>query len=93
MKSIGKRTSRFVKPEGVVEALIDERTGLLAAPGATTGTYTEVFINGTVPVEVAPLPGELDVQDYVTDEYADPFTGTDVAPPEDPAVLPGEPVQ
>jgi penicillin-binding protein 1A len=81
MKVIGRRTGRFTKPEGVVEAVIDERTGLLAPPGAIQGIYTESFINGTVPVEIAPLPGEVDVQDFVTDEYSDPYAGGSDAGP------------
>jgi penicillin-binding protein 1A len=58
------------RPEGVVEAVIDRKTGLLAPPEAPKGTsYTEVFVAGTAPTEVAPMPDETTTDNVVTDEY------------------------
>ena len=72
MKAIGAKNRPFPKPAGVVTATIDKATGLLAAPGAPAdSTLTEVFLAGTAPTEVAPLPGEVDATTFVTDEYGD----------------------
>lgn len=66
--SIGSKP--FVRPEGVVEAVIDRKTGLLAPPDAPKGTfYTEVFVAGTQPTEVAPMPDETTTDNVVTGEY------------------------
>ena len=67
--------------------------GLLAPEGGPAdSSYTEVFITGTVPTEVAPAPGEVDASDYVLDQYEDEGEDQgDAAPqpaPEQPA---GEP--
>lgn len=86
MEKLGDRGSRFVAPPGVVEARIDEKTGLLAAEGQVEGAYTEVFLDGTVPVEVAPAPGEVDVGSAIFDQYGGLGFG-DPAPAE-PEVAP-----
>ena len=72
LKAMAPRNQSFLRPPGVVTADIDLVTGLLAAPGAPAKTHmTEVFVDGTAPTEVAPLPGEVDAQTFVTDEYGD----------------------
>ena len=50
----------FARPPHVVEAVIDRQTGLLAPDGAPKNTtLTEVFVEGTQPVDTAPKPGEV----------------------------------
>jgi hypothetical protein len=72
MKSVGAKNRPFPRPSGVVTAIIDSATGLLAAPGAPIeSTVTEVFLTGTEPTEIAPLPGEVDATTFVIDEYGD----------------------
>jgi len=72
MRAIAPPAKTFTRPAGVAEARIDKKTGLLAPDGAPEGTwYTEVFLDGTVPTEVAPLPGEVDVNSFQTDAYGD----------------------
>jgi penicillin-binding protein 1A len=62
----------FPRPPHVVEATIDRQTGLLAPDGAPKETtMTEVFIEGTQPVDVAPKPGEVTEGSSVTREYGD----------------------
>jgi len=66
------RSKEFTRPANVVEARIDKATGLLAAEGADpSASYDEVFIEGTVPTETAPAPGEVDAASVVFDEYDD----------------------
>jgi penicillin-binding protein 1A len=51
---------QFARPPHVVEAVIDRQTGLLAPDGAPKNTtLTEVFVEGTQPVDTAPKPGEV----------------------------------
>ncbi len=71
MKTLGKRSSHFKAPSGVVELVIDKKTGLLAPEGTTAPTYTEVFIEGTEPTEVAPMEGEVAADDAILDQYGD----------------------
>ncbi len=88
MKAIGAKNRPFPKPPGVVTATIDSTTGLLAAPGAPAGsTLVEVFLTGTAPTEVAPLPGEVDAATFVVDEYGD-----EALPPETTGGDDGSPV-
>jgi membrane carboxypeptidase/penicillin-binding protein len=62
----------FPRPAHVVEATIDRQTGLLAPDGAPKDTtMSEVFIEGTQPVDVAPKPGEVTEGNSVTGEYGD----------------------
>ncbi len=71
----GRGAKTFKQPPGVVVARIDRRTGKLAAPGeADAQTIEEVFIQGTVPTEVAPATGEADPNTFVLDQMdeADP---------------------
>jgi penicillin-binding protein 1A len=69
-----ERSRSFTRPAGVVEARIDRQTGLLAAPGASVETsYPEVFVDGTVPVEVAPAPGQVDAAQFMLGEYDDGY--------------------
>jgi penicillin-binding protein 1A len=79
MKAIGPKNRAFSRPPEVGSARIDLATGMLAADGAPDkSTLMEVFIAGTEPTEVAPLPGEIDASTFVTDEYGD-----EVPPPSD----------
>jgi penicillin-binding protein 1A len=72
MKELAEPAKAFPRPAHVVEATIDKATGLLAPPNAPKGTsMTEVFIEGTAPTEVAPLPGDVTETNLVTDEYKD----------------------
>ncbi|MBK9030209.1 MAG: PBP1A family penicillin-binding protein [Myxococcales bacterium] len=81
LKAMGPKNTPFPRPPGVVTADIDLVTGLLAAPGAPAKTHmTEVFVDGTAPTEVAPLPGEIDAQTFVIDEYGDEAS-PEAAPP------------
>lgn len=71
-KAMGLTKKSFDRPARVVDAKIDKVTGLLAAPGAPAGTvYNEVFVEGSAPIEVAPLPGEVTNSTLVTGEYGD----------------------
>jgi penicillin-binding protein 1A len=89
MKKVGKKESRFVRPTGVAEARIDRTTGLLAADGAPEKTwYTEVFLAGTAPTEVAPMPGEATADSFVQDAYEDVYGDDPQGAPQDPAVKP-----
>ncbi|HEX8458403.1 MAG TPA: PBP1A family penicillin-binding protein [Pyrinomonadaceae bacterium] len=83
-------TGDWQMPGGLEEAVIDPRTGLLAAADSVS-KRTELFINGTAPTEqsTAPLDGELptldgteggDYFDYVPAPAA-PTDGGDLPPP------------
>ena len=62
----------FDRPPHVVDATIDRATGLLAPEGAPKdSTMTEVFIEGTQPVDVAPKPGDVTEGSSVTGEFKD----------------------
>lgn len=72
LQAFGAKNKKFPRPPGVVEARVDKATGLLAADGAPDdASYVEVFVDGTAPTEIAPLPGEVDTTTFVTDEYGD----------------------
>jgi penicillin-binding protein 1A len=91
MKKVGKRDSRFQRPAGVVEARIDRATGLLAAEGAPEkSSYTEVFLAGSAPTEVAPAPGDATAESFVEDQYEDVY-GDDPKGAPDPAAPPASP--
>ena len=76
MKKIGRHDSRFARPAGIVEARIDRASGLLAPDGAPEKSfYTEVFLPGTAPTEVAAAPGEATADSYVSDAYDDVYGG------------------
>jgi penicillin-binding protein 1A len=71
-KSMGLKPKSFARPAKVVEAKIDKATGLLSPVGAPKGSYySEVFVEGTVPVETAPMPGDVTSDNVVTGEYED----------------------
>ena len=73
LKATGARDRKFERPAGIAEVRIDKATGLLAPEGGPAdSSYLEVFIPGTTPTEVAPLPGEVDTDTFITDEYGDP---------------------
>jgi penicillin-binding protein 1A len=72
VKAMGRRvrSKPFPRPVGVVEARIDKRTGLLAAPGAPDAqSMVEVFVDGTEPTETATAQGEVDPTTFVTEQY------------------------
>jgi penicillin-binding protein 1A len=52
---VGRPRTEFPKPSGIVVAQIDPDTGLLPRPGQTN-SVAEEFLDGTVPVQVAPEP-------------------------------------
>jgi penicillin-binding protein 1A len=54
----GRPRTEFPRPPGVVQAPVDPDTGLLPRPGQTN-TVVEEFLDGTVPVQVAPEPMPL----------------------------------
>lgn len=71
-KAMGVGGKAFARPPGVVEVRIDKSTGLLAPAEAPKGTaVTEVFVEGTAPTEVAPLPDEVTEDTLVQSEYED----------------------
>jgi penicillin-binding protein 1A len=51
----GRPQTEFPRPSGIVVASIDPETGLLPWPGQTNAV-SEEFLDGTVPVQVAPEP-------------------------------------
>jgi penicillin-binding protein 1A len=72
MKSMNQPAKQFPRPAHVVEKTIDKETGLLAPDGAPKGTTRqEVFVEGTEPTEIAPMPGEVTEQSSVTGDYSD----------------------
>lgn len=79
MKAVGAKNRPFPRPGNVGGARIDIVTGLIAADGAPeSSTIMEVFVAGTEPTEVAPLPGQIDASTFVTDAYGD-----EALPPEE----------
>ena len=52
---VGRPRTEFPKPPGIVVAQVDPETGLLPRPGQADA-ITEEFLDGTVPVQVAPEP-------------------------------------
>jgi penicillin-binding protein 1A len=57
----------FARPAGVATALVDPATGLLAA-GDTPGAREELFLEGTVPQQSAPPPGQQGAGDFALSE-------------------------
>ncbi|MEZ4360304.1 MAG: PBP1A family penicillin-binding protein [Kofleriaceae bacterium] len=71
-KGMGIGGKPFQRPANVIDASIDRRTGLLAPPDAPKESfYTEVFVSGTAPTEIAPMPDETTTETVVTGEYED----------------------
>ncbi|HEX3762131.1 MAG TPA: PBP1A family penicillin-binding protein [Kofleriaceae bacterium] len=72
MKQMNQPAKAFPRPPHVVEATIDKKTGLLAPDGAPRETtLTEVFVEGTQPTEVAPMPGDVTEDNKTQGEYED----------------------
>jgi penicillin-binding protein 1A len=72
MKQLNLPAKAFPRPPHVVEATIDKKTGLLAPEGAPKeATLTEVFVEGTQPTEVAPMPGDVTEGNKTKGEYED----------------------
>lgn len=75
------RARKAAPPTGVIEARIDKASGLLAPDGAPAASfYTEVFLEGTAPVETAAAPGEAAADTYVLDAYEDVYESYDDEP-------------
>jgi penicillin-binding protein 1A len=72
MKQLNPPAKAFPRPPHVVEATIDKQTGLLAPEGAPKQTtLIEVFVEGTQPTEVAPMPGDVTEDNKTKGEYED----------------------
>jgi penicillin-binding protein 1A len=67
----GQPVADFPRPEGIVDARIDPKSGLLAADDADDA-ISEVFLAGTEPTESAPkeLPAPDDSKDSGTDQIS-----------------------
>lgn len=76
----GRPRVGFPVPSGVTTARIDPASGLLAYEGQADA-IEEVFLEGTVPTEVAPPPGVLDTHDFLMEQVGAP--APDEAVPED----------
>ena len=75
---------QFPRPATIVEAKIDRTNGLLAPEGAPPASVmTEVFLQGTVPTEVAPLPDEVTAGTATASEYDLPTAKPDDKPEDD----------
>jgi penicillin-binding protein 1A len=81
--SEGRPPVEFPVPPGVVTARIDPATGLLAYEGQRN-SVEEVFLEGTVPSEVAREPGVLDPSSFLMEQIGigtdDETSAEDVAP-------------
>ena len=62
--------SGFTKPDSVVQLDVDEKTGLL--PSGKQPTRKEVFIAGTQPHEQAPMPDEINAQNWMMQQLQAP---------------------
>jgi penicillin-binding protein 1A len=72
MKAMNLPAKSFARPAHVVEATIDKATGLLAPDGAPKGsTLTEVFLEGSQPTAVAPMPDDVTEDNKTKGEYED----------------------
>jgi penicillin-binding protein 1A len=72
MKQMNQPAKAFPRPPHVVEATITKEKGLLAPEGAPkNSTLTEVFVEGTQPTEVAPMPGDVTEDNKTKGEYDD----------------------
>ena len=70
MKQMNQPAKSFARPPHVVEATIDRATGLLAPDGAPkASTLTEVFLEGSQPTEVAPMPDDVTADTKTKSEY------------------------
>ena len=71
----GRPVVAFPVPPGVVTARIDPRTGLLAYEGQTDA-IDELFLEGTVPTEIAREAGVLDPTSFLMEQFGDPPEGS-----------------
>jgi membrane carboxypeptidase/penicillin-binding protein len=72
MKQLNQPAKSFARPPHIVEATIDRATGLLAPDGAPKATtLTEVFIEGSQPTEIAPMPDDVTPETKTKAEYED----------------------
>jgi hypothetical protein len=72
LRAMAPKDRAFPRPPGIVTADVDLATGLLAPPARRPRpTPSRCFLPGTAPTEVAPAPGQIDAQSFVTDEYGD----------------------
>jgi penicillin-binding protein 1A len=72
----GKPKRDFARPEGIVTAMIDPSTGLLAYEGMEDG-LEEVFIEGTEPTETALPPDVVSLQGFALEQAAAGFAAPD----------------
>lgn len=89
MKSVhaGKPPTEFVRPNEIVEARVDPRTGLLPYPGQEDFVQEE-FLRGSIPEDVAPEP-DAEEEESGEEEEAAQEPG-DVADPDAPETEPEE---
>jgi len=72
VKGMNLTAKNFPRPAKIVEVSIDRKSGLLSPEGAPKGSMrSEVFIEGTAPTELAPMPDEVTTDNAVTGEYTD----------------------
>jgi len=72
MKQMNQPAKPFARPAHVVEVTIDKKTGLVAPDGAPKGTtMSEVFVEGSAPTVVAPMPDEITEAKKTKTEYDD----------------------
>jgi len=86
-----KPAEPFPPCSGIVERLIDRKTGLLAPEGHPEAeSLRERFLEGTEPVDTVTLPGELGPDNFLLQETGRPTTAADsfAGPPEPPSPSP-----
>jgi len=72
VKAMNLPAKSFARPAHVVEATIDRATGLLAPEGAPKDTtLTEVFLEGSQPTAIAPMPDDVTEDNKTKGEYED----------------------
>ena len=72
MKQMNQPAKMFPRPAHVVEVTVDKKTGLVAPDGAPKETtLNEVFVEGSQPTEIAPMPGDVTEDNKTKGEYED----------------------
>jgi penicillin-binding protein 1A len=72
VKHMNPPAKAFVRPAHVVEMTIDKATGLVAPEGAPKGTtMIDVFVEGSQPTEIAPMPDDVTTENKTKGEYED----------------------
>ena len=75
----GLPVREFTAPPGVVTAVVDPATGLLAYEGEVDARE-EVFIEGTAPTEIAPPPDALSLDAFMLEQVGRGPGGPDAGP-------------